>query len=732
MPDSLLRHSLTILAMLLPVVCCQAAEPDTDDWQQLFIEMMEDRDDGDDMSDDELQDMLDELREMAAHPFNLNHATHEQLLQLPFLSEAQADDIEAYLFRHAPMRSMGELHLIQALDWQAIRLLPHFAFIDPEEAANDSLRLLRIYAQRHDNGGTGKGGTGGSNKGGRNRGDTAGTSRGGTTFEQWQRQSQADVRSRWRQQHELTAGGSVPFYRREGDAGSYLGFPYRHWLRYDFRYGQRLRAGVVAAQETGEPFFAGDNRWGYDHYSAYLSWQGRGAVERVVAGAYRVQLGLGLTINNGMSPGKQWARLALTRRVQSLRPYTSRSQSNHLFGAGTTLRLARPLHATVFAAYQPVDATLNADGSIRTLLTTNPHRTPAAMQKRHAAHMATAGLSLRWAQRRWHIAVNAVLTQLDRSLQPGTGGTTGGNAYRRDLPQGKHFTNMSVSYEWRWTSGSLRGETAADGAMNMALLHILELRPWNPLTLTAIHRYYQPRHASLRGNSFGENSRLQNEHGLYLGTTWRPDSRLTLTAYADYAHFAAPRYRCPATSDAADGAVELQLTAGDWQLLTRYRLHLQQRSNTDGTMLRNELTGRLRMSARRYVGQRLELRLQMDGTHHRFDGHTHLGAGATAAATYKTALWQLTAQTSYFHTDDYDSRLYVYEPALPYLGGFPAYYDHGLRALLQAQTKMGRHITLMARYALTHYFNRNTIGTGLQAIHSDTASDLDLQLCWQW
>ena len=653
-------YTLTLI-LLLPVVCCRAQEPDADDWQQLFIEMMEDRDGDDGPTDDELQDMLDELREMAARPFNLNRATHAQLRQLPFLSDTQIEGIEEYLFRHAPMRSIGELRLIRALDWQAIRLLPHFVFIDPLEQPADSLRQQRVYAMSHH-----------SNQ---------------TTYEAWQQQAWIRAQQQQRRQHELTAGASLPFYRREGDRNGYLGYPYRHYLRYDYKHGQQLRTGVVAAQEAGEPFFAGENRWGYDHYSAYLMWQGRDVVERVVAGAYKAQLGLGLTINNGLSLGKQWARQALTRQTQPLRPHSSYSQTSHLFGAGATLRLSRRLQATAFAAYQPVDATLDTDGNIRTLLTTNPHRTPAAMEKRHTAHKATEGISLQWKEQRWHVALNAVCTQLDHRLQPSTGRETGGNAYRRYLPAGRSFMNMSVSYERRWTYGSVRGETAADGNMNMALLHIVETRPWQPLTLTAIHRYYQRDYASLQGSSFGENSRLQNEHGLYIGATWKPGSRWLVAAYADYAHFAAPRYRCSTASDAADGAVEVQLTAGDWLLMARGRLHLQQRNNSSGTMLRNELTGRLRMSATRTFGRQLTIRVQIDGTRHSFDDQRQAGGAATANMTYKKGRWQLTTQGSFFCTDDYAARLYVYEPSLPYIGGFPSYYDHGLRALLRGQMK---------------------------------------------
>ena len=70
--------------------------------------------------------------------------------------------------------------------------------------------------------------------------------------------------------HQLLASAQVPFYERAGDRNGYLGYRYRHWLRYDFSYAQQLRLGVVAAQDAGEPFFAAGNGAGYDYYSPYL------------------------------------------------------------------------------------------------------------------------------------------------------------------------------------------------------------------------------------------------------------------------------------------------------------------------------------------------------------------------------------------------------------------------------------------------------------------------------
>ena len=67
--------------------------------------------------------------------------------------------------------------------------------------------------------------------------------------------------------NEIMATAHIPFYEREGDKNGYLGYQYKHWIRYQFTYGKWIKAGIMASQDAGEPFFAGKNKWGYDYVS---------------------------------------------------------------------------------------------------------------------------------------------------------------------------------------------------------------------------------------------------------------------------------------------------------------------------------------------------------------------------------------------------------------------------------------------------------------------------------
>ena len=89
---------------------------------------------------------------------------------------------------------------------------------------------------------------------------------------------------------------------------------------------------------------------------------------------------------------------------------------------------------------------------------------------------------------------------------------------------------------------------------------------------------------------------------------------------------------------------------------------------------------------------------------------------------------QATVQGSYFHTDDYASRIYTYERGLLYAFSFPAYFGEGLHYALFLRADMGQRWMLIAKLSVTDYFDRDHISSGLQQIDRSSKADLEFQL----
>ena len=233
-----------LFVCLMPVmVLAQKEITAATPWQQ-YLDQLSDVEDFEDQSWEEYEDVLNELAE---HPININTATTEDLQRLPFLTAQQIEDIEAYIYRYGAMKSLGELAMINGMSWVQRQLLTCFVYVGEVKTRSfPSLRQIAKYGK-----------------------------------------------------HELMGMVKVPLYERKGDAdGSYMGSRYKHWLRYQFRYSDKVKMGFTGSKDAGEPFMSKGNGAGYDFYSFYLQIRAWGRLKNLTLGRYRLHEGMGLILSN--------------------------------------------------------------------------------------------------------------------------------------------------------------------------------------------------------------------------------------------------------------------------------------------------------------------------------------------------------------------------------------------------------------------------------------------------
>lgn len=618
---------------------------------------------------------MEQLAEVAAAPINLNQATREELEALPFLSAIQVEDIMAYMYRYAPIRSVGELKMIASLDWHTRQLLEHFVYVGAE-------RSLRVWPKL------------------------------------------SDVAKYGR--HSLVASGKIPLYSRKGDqlsdSSGYLGYKYRHDLRYQFNYNDRIKFGLTAAQDAGEPFFSDKNRMGYDHYSYYMQLRCMGRLEELNLGMYRVQMGMGLVMNTAFNLGKLATLQSLGRTTHTLTAHASRSQGDYLQGVAATVRVARRWQLTAFASYRPLDATLNKDGTARTLLRDGYHRTQTELGKKNNTHETDLGGSIGYRQGTLQAHLNMVYTHFDRKLIPQQ------VLYKRYAPSGADFANVSIDYRYNTVRWGVTGETAINEQGALATINTVNWRTMETLTLMLLHRYYDKRYTAMHASSFGEGSNVQNEHGTYLAAKWQPTRRWLLHGYVDYAHFSWARYQVSTASDALDAMLLASYSGRQWTLDARYRMRIRQHDDGDRQRLENQPEHRLRLRATISMSPQMTLQAQADGVRSWTESGWQQGVMLSQHATWHWRWLTADAHIGWFRTDSYVTRLYQYERSVQYDFSFPAYYGHGLRHSLMLNASMGNRLTATIKYGTTNYFDRSTIGSGLQQINQSSMTDILLQL----
>ncbi len=681
-----MKAVLYIICILLSVCCPKAnAQQEGMTWEE-FVERMRseeivaENEAGEKLAEEE---MFEELWELHCNPMNINTATEEDLRVLPFLTEAQVRDILVYLKVNGDMLSLGELLAIRSLGAETREYMRVFCRALPKTKTKTTLRNMMKYAE-----------------------------------------------------HELTARTDEPLYTKAGykDVADsilekspnkvYQGNRLYHSLRYRLTSMNHLDIGVQMEKDAGER--------GVDYISAYALLKDIGRLRTAALGNYRVSFGQGLVVNTGTSFGKLMTLNSLSRMDRGIYRHSSTSETGYFSGAATTIDITRRLSVSAFFSSRKEDGTLTKDSSgITSLKTDGLHRTPMERSKKGNVTTTTAGGNIHLSLDRFDFSITGAHTHYSRPLRPKY--DTPASLYRYFNAQGSDFGAYSIAYSYSAPSVTFRGETATSTSGGFATVNSAGWQADGNNRLTAIYRNYDERYVAVNGHSFGDNSSPQNEHGLYVGWTSTMIPNTTLDTYVDFVYYPWRKYQVSAASRSIDGMLMLTHRANKRiSLSARYRFRARQKDfKTENlTQLVYHYTHNARLQCNVSLSKFLSLRTSITGVVKTSPDNTSKGILLSENLRWadpdKKARAELTL--TYFNTDNYDSRISIYEPSLLYTFGFRSLYYHGLRSSLLISMPIYHTISLCAKIGSTYYFNRNTIGSGLEQINNNHREDLQLQL----
>lgn len=199
----------------------------------------------------------------------------------------------------------------------------------------------------------------------------------------------------------------------------------------------------------------------------------------------------------------------------------------------------------------------------------------------------------------------------------------------------------------------------------------------------------------------------------------------------DYAYFPWARYRVSRSSSSFDATLASSLRLwGKWTFSGRYRLRTRYRDNTQKTAIIRHTGHRARLAAT-YDGGQWTATTQADYALTEYKERDR-GFMVSEQAAYRWRWLQASLSVGYFKTDSYESRLYAYERGPLHSFGVSAFSGHGLRTALMARADLSERWMLTVKVGLTHYYDRDVIGTGLQQIDGNNKADIDLQARWKF
>lgn len=678
------RFSLVVTAFCIHL--CAAAQVDIGNretyitWDDFMAEYTGDEEAG---IDDETIDLLERIH---SSPININTASRQQLLSLPFISAEQADSLLSYRNKKRMFRSLGELMFFKNLDYNDRRYLSLFVY------AGDTLRNGQKLSLSHFLDG----------------------------------------------KHEVETRLDIPLYRRAGyktyskeelvdnPNKIYLGNALSNVVRYRYNYGRRLTYGLTLQKDAGEPF-ANRNSYPYSYSSAYFHYRPLSGEYAIWIGDYDLGLSEGLLFSNSFYMGKTQIGESFGKSGLRIRPHTSTDEWRFFRGAAFSYYM-KNWNFSAFASYRNIGGTIKND-TITSLKTDGLYRTLSEINRKNNTSTFLGGAYSSYPGGNWQVGVGGYFSSFSHTVWSSP------RAYNRYYFRGRTAAGLSADYLIDLRKWKIQGEMALDKGLHYAMVHKLKYVARSWLNLFLQTRAFSPRFVSIWGKTLQANSRVQNEYGALVGGKANVWSNCELLAYVDFFRLPKASYRAYAPSQGME--TFLQATKGlrrGWSLMARYSMKTREQNISGHSgFLEYVSTHKLRFSASSST-DRLSLSAALDATiatkqtaKAEFGGMVSMRAKAKISERL-----DLHAFYSLFLTDGYSSRLYAYEPQLLYAGSFPSFYDRGTRVVLQARWEIIDGLFLAGRYGFLKYFNRQSISSGLQKIDSSMKNDLSLQLIWRF
>lgn len=502
------------------------------------------------------------------------------------------------------------------------------------------------------------------------------------------------------------------------EAAAYPGSPWKSSMRFRTRSYRGITMAVSYEKDAGERILD-DNR--PEYLAGYAHLCSTGTFRELIAGNFRLGQGMGLVCGTGFMHVPD--QLSVNRSsLSAIRP--SASLSNTGTGTGLAARIeTQHMRILAWTSYREHDLSPEAVrqgedpfGSIRE---TGLHRTPGEREGRSLGYRFHTGVQV--------LAWSGDLT-LGALAAVGLTGLTARGSELTGLTSPPDFFQV-YSVHWLWQKRGLEtfGELALREPGVPATISGLRYRFSDFLQGLLLFHHYAPGYRGIEPSAYASGSRPENEYGMALSFQAEPGRSLVATFNLEYFRYPAPRYLVMIPSWSTRIGATFQST-GRGNFLWKFRVVNQ---TWQSTPHQEDLNHRPLVTLSRL---RSELRLD----HHpsrTFSWQSRMilskltGTGFAAAQQFRVSGSRCTTTFQFvaFHVEEWENRIYLYEPGPLYSFSFPPLYGKGQKVAGQFNWKPLDRLTLTCKVSHTMYLDRDYIGSGNDLTEGNRRWQMHLQ-----
>ncbi|MDW7691663.1 helix-hairpin-helix domain-containing protein [Flammeovirgaceae bacterium SG7u.111] len=621
------------------------------------------------------------------NPLDLNSATADELALLYILSEEQIQHFLDYKKYQGLLLSIYELQAIKGFDSSTIKRLLPYVEVDTRKALGYKDPFLKRLTKP----------------------------------------DKHFIIVRYSQSLNLPTG----FFQQDSTPKIYAGSPARTYFRYQLRRAGDYSFGLTLDKDPGERFLLkeGKDKGLPDFYSFHAGIYNRGKIKSFIVGDYQFQSGQGLLFTSGFHLGSNEPVKAVNRYSTGISPFTSAMETGFFRGVAITLQPLNKLFFSTFYSNRKLDAGLetNEEGKLIavSLPTNGLHRKESEYQKKKVFGEQVFGADLRYKNGPFELGSSMVKTHFEHPIQLPL------KDYNLFNFRGKELLAASGYYKFRWQNFSFFGEVATSGKDGFGFINGFSTKLAPEVSMSFVHRSYSKEFTSLYGGAFGENTRNNNESGVFIGLKAKPVKGWELAAFFDKYRFPWLKFRVDAPSGGEGAMLRVKHKPKGWLMWYAQINYRSKGLNFRADSLNIDLVKQTkfvqyRLNADYTANQYLKMRsrLQMSKFTH---GASSMGTTLFQDFSYAREKWSLGTRFAIFDTD-FDTRQYVYEKDVLYSFSVPAYSGKGTRSYLIFHWELTHNIDFWGRFAITHYTEQYEKGTGADAIEGNIHPDVKFQV----
>lgn len=684
---------MTIVATLCLIGLSKSlfAQNNTDFNLESFIEELFDLQE----ADIDYEDLYESLLLLYQNPLNINEASTDELKSLYVLSNQQIVNLQTYIKVNGKLLTLYELQLIEGFDFATLEKIKPFISVNAKDALKDKRPLLqRILEERNHY-----------------------------------------IISRYERGIEEKRGYSPKINENDN---RYLGSADKLYLRYRVSKAGDFSIGFTMEKDAGEALVwrPKNKQYGMDFWSFHMMLENQGKWRKLIIGDYQLQFGQGLLYGAGISVGKGSETVNTASRVTlGIRPYSSVLESGFLRGLASTYTLTKEINLTTFVSKLAQDASIQSgDDSeefsqfFSSIQSSGLHRTANELSNKKSVTETVFGANINYkpadrAEAGLTITSNHFSTPILR--RP--------DAINLFEFKGRTNANFGLYGKYDWRQFSFFGETAVSKSGGIGAVGGFSTSLSPRIAFAMLLRSYDRDFHTFRGTAFAEGSRNINESGVYWGLKYTLNRQLYLTAYYDTYHFPWLRFRADAPSFGNDYLIRI-----NYNPRGRTKIYFQFRNETKGVNAsENELNNNLILpgTKKQYLANLefaannvLSFKSRIQASNFSLNGDFNAGYAFIQDAVLKKNNWVLSGRIALFDTDGGNNRQYAYEKDVLYAFSIPAYGGKGIRNYILIQYEASRKLEFWCRIARTTYYDRSTIGTGLETVDGNKDTDIKLQI----